>query len=417
MASFGESLKRERELREITLRQISEATKINLRYLEALEQNRFDALPGGLFNKGFIRAYAKYIGIDGEAMVDSYLVELKSRMPGGEAAPARGRANLHRPQELPQRRSGPVTKRAAAISAIANATATAPAPRRMREAPPPSAGEAEAASAPAPPHGKARPVLAKVETAVETPSHPAVSGIEDVDAQAPASSRALVWVMSLVAAAGVLFLIVSMVRGRVPGAQHPQEPVVTAGAPDPAPGAATASQTPPPADDPAQPVAPDGSVVVPETTPQSTLLAGAAPTQPAKKATPAPAAKRSTPPPPLSTPPESPVIADTRSDDSAVPQGPMKVVIEARARAYVVLICDGREVVNRMMEAGETEKAKCDSQVRVSASDAGAVGLSVNGNACLPLGDPGTRAYGYTIRIDDFARICPAPTGGQHGRH
>ena len=79
MATFGETLKRERELRKITLREVSEATKIGLRYLEALEANRFDQLPGGLFNKGFIRAYAKFIGLDGEAMVNAYLFDLKGQ--------------------------------------------------------------------------------------------------------------------------------------------------------------------------------------------------------------------------------------------------------------------------------------------------------------------------------------------------
>jgi cytoskeleton protein RodZ len=79
MATFGETLKRERELRKISLREVSEATKIGLRYLEALEANRFDQLPGGLFNKGFIRAYSKFIGLDGEAMVNAYLFDLNSR--------------------------------------------------------------------------------------------------------------------------------------------------------------------------------------------------------------------------------------------------------------------------------------------------------------------------------------------------
>jgi len=79
MATFGETLKRERELRKISLREVSEATKIGLRYLEALEANRFDRLPGGLFNKGFIRAYAKFIGLDGEAMVNAYLFDLNSQ--------------------------------------------------------------------------------------------------------------------------------------------------------------------------------------------------------------------------------------------------------------------------------------------------------------------------------------------------
>jgi cytoskeleton protein RodZ len=76
-SSFGETLKRERELRQISLREIAEATKINLRYLDALEKNEFRHLPGGVFNKGFIRAFSQYIGIDAEGMVESYLEELR----------------------------------------------------------------------------------------------------------------------------------------------------------------------------------------------------------------------------------------------------------------------------------------------------------------------------------------------------
>lgn len=75
MSSFGEELRRERELRQITLREISESTKINVRYLEALERNDFTHLPGGVFNKGFVRAYAQHIGVDPETMVNSYLLE------------------------------------------------------------------------------------------------------------------------------------------------------------------------------------------------------------------------------------------------------------------------------------------------------------------------------------------------------
>lgn len=75
MPSFGETLRRERELRQISLREISESTKINLRYLEALERDDFRHLPGGVFNKGFVRAYAQYIGVDPESMVNAYLDE------------------------------------------------------------------------------------------------------------------------------------------------------------------------------------------------------------------------------------------------------------------------------------------------------------------------------------------------------
>ena len=75
MSSFGETLRRERELRQISLREIAEATKINLRYLDALERDDFRHLPGGVFNKGFVRAYAQFIGIDPETMVTAYLEE------------------------------------------------------------------------------------------------------------------------------------------------------------------------------------------------------------------------------------------------------------------------------------------------------------------------------------------------------
>jgi transcriptional regulator with XRE-family HTH domain len=73
--TFGEELRRERELRRIGLREVAESTKINRRYLEALERNDFSRLPGGLFNRSFVRAYCQTIGIDPEAMVNAYLLE------------------------------------------------------------------------------------------------------------------------------------------------------------------------------------------------------------------------------------------------------------------------------------------------------------------------------------------------------
>jgi cytoskeletal protein RodZ len=75
MISIGEELKREREFREISLRDISDATKINIRMLEAIEKDHFEALPGGIFNRNFIRAYAEYIGLDPEVIIRKYIVQ------------------------------------------------------------------------------------------------------------------------------------------------------------------------------------------------------------------------------------------------------------------------------------------------------------------------------------------------------
>jgi cytoskeleton protein RodZ len=64
MGSFGENLRRERELRGVTLAEIANATKINPRYLRALEEEQFEILPGGIFGRGFVRSVCRYMKLD-----------------------------------------------------------------------------------------------------------------------------------------------------------------------------------------------------------------------------------------------------------------------------------------------------------------------------------------------------------------
>ena len=70
--NFGERLKRERELREVTPNEVVVATRISLRFLEALENEDWDKLPGGVFNRGFVRAIARYLGLDEEHLLAEY---------------------------------------------------------------------------------------------------------------------------------------------------------------------------------------------------------------------------------------------------------------------------------------------------------------------------------------------------------
>ena len=70
--NFGSYLKHERELRGVPLEEISGATKIHIRFLQALEDNQFDELPGEVFIKGYIRSYANIIGTDVEEMLNIY---------------------------------------------------------------------------------------------------------------------------------------------------------------------------------------------------------------------------------------------------------------------------------------------------------------------------------------------------------
>jgi len=79
MASFGENLQREREMRGVTLQEISAATKISVRFLQALEAEEFTKLPGGVFTRSFIRAYAKYLGLDEDRVLAEYQLVAQPR--------------------------------------------------------------------------------------------------------------------------------------------------------------------------------------------------------------------------------------------------------------------------------------------------------------------------------------------------
>jgi cytoskeletal protein RodZ len=70
--NFGRFLARERELRSITLEHVAEITRISVDNLRALEEGRHDRLPGRVFVIGYIRAYARCIGISGDDAVLRY---------------------------------------------------------------------------------------------------------------------------------------------------------------------------------------------------------------------------------------------------------------------------------------------------------------------------------------------------------
>ncbi len=77
MGEFGDKFRKAREKKDISLDDVSNVTKISARMLRAIEEEHFDQLPGGVFNKGFIRAYAKHLGLDAEEAVTDYLACLR----------------------------------------------------------------------------------------------------------------------------------------------------------------------------------------------------------------------------------------------------------------------------------------------------------------------------------------------------
>ena len=66
-------------MRGVTIEEISAATRISTRFLEALENEQWDELPGGVFNRGFIRSVGRFLGLDEDALVAEYALETKNR--------------------------------------------------------------------------------------------------------------------------------------------------------------------------------------------------------------------------------------------------------------------------------------------------------------------------------------------------
>jgi cytoskeletal protein RodZ len=72
MSSLGEKLRTAREARGVTISEIADQTRVSSYYLEAIESNDYRVLPGGIFNKGFVKAFAKYVGVDEQEALQDY---------------------------------------------------------------------------------------------------------------------------------------------------------------------------------------------------------------------------------------------------------------------------------------------------------------------------------------------------------
>ncbi|HKP87556.1 MAG TPA: helix-turn-helix domain-containing protein [Blastocatellia bacterium] len=86
MPTLGEELKRRREERDISLADISEATRIGTRFLKAIESDNFSVLPGGIFTRSFIRAYAKQVGMDEDEALILYQQQTVASSPEAQAS-------------------------------------------------------------------------------------------------------------------------------------------------------------------------------------------------------------------------------------------------------------------------------------------------------------------------------------------
>lgn len=163
--TFGEELRRERLIRQVSLEEISSATKISVRLLTALESSDVKKLPAPVFTRGFIRSYSRHLGLDPEEMVNAYLADLAPDKARDGVGPKKGarRSRFFRGRRgtagtlvvsvtgillllgliaRPERRGAPASPTAARAVAPVSfknvAVSPGPAPRIQDEAPAPA---------------------------------------------------------------------------------------------------------------------------------------------------------------------------------------------------------------------------------------------------------------------------------------
>jgi cytoskeletal protein RodZ len=117
VGEFGNKFRKAREKKNLSLDDVSNVTKIGSRMLQAIEEEHFDQLPGGVFNKGFIRAYAKHLGLNDEDAVTDYLACLRQAQIDAhevwEPQPSAQTRTPERPRPVQPNRPAPTPIRAA----------------------------------------------------------------------------------------------------------------------------------------------------------------------------------------------------------------------------------------------------------------------------------------------------------------
>ena len=93
--TLGEKLRQAREERGLSLSEVADQTRISSLYLESIENDDYRILPGGIFNKGFVKSYAKFVGINEQEALQDY-----ARLVAETQGPADEEAKSYRPEVL-----------------------------------------------------------------------------------------------------------------------------------------------------------------------------------------------------------------------------------------------------------------------------------------------------------------------------
>lgn len=354
----GASLRQAREETGQALGAAAAALRIRRPHLEAIEDGRFAELPGRVYAIGFVRAYADYLNLDADWVIDRFNEEIDPTVSGPDL-------NFPEPPARAETSYGWLLAAAAALAAVGYGgwywlqsggppRGTVPeVPERLRAETPAAAGEDPAdgeISAPADPPQAAR--------AAPAPEDPPAGG-----AAGPAA-------------------------GPPSDAPPPAEANFAAAAPDPAPptvGVFEAARDPEPAAQPAPPPAAEDP--------------GAAETENAA----APAAPEPAPEPEPEAA-EDPGAAETEPEPEAAAAADSRVVLRARDETWVRLLGpDGARVLLRNLQPGESYPVPDRPGYSLTVGNAAGLAIEVDGVALPPLGEEGQVVRGIALDADELA--------------
>ena len=333
-ARVGAKLKKARERRGISLRQVADSTKISVSVLQALERDDISYLPGGVVGRGFVRSFAAAVHLDPEAIVAEFVTQFPSdSINDGYPAATRVESN-----ERPEPRASEV--------AITIHPWQPSLPLRLAAA------------------GATAALVVYLGLAV-TKTSPRWSEIQ-----------------------GNVMTAATRLAGNAIG---------TAGSTDSPPAPRRSAPTPS-APPPARPAAPEVPVaVVANESPDAAVppLEGSG-SEPAAVAISRPA---------VATPGASPEggapAAGARTEAAAGAAArtdePLKVMLSATSASWLIASVDGKKTINRLMEAGEQETLEARRELVLTAGNAGAIEMALNGAAAKSLGAAGATA---TVRVN-----------------
>ena len=125
VGEFGDKFRKQREKKGFSFDDVSHVTKIGARMLQAIEEENFDRLPGGVFNKGFIRTYAKHLGMNDDEAIASYLACVRQTQVAAQQAADLTTSDPTRSESPRKAAPAPSKKSSSKPSAAAQATAQA----------------------------------------------------------------------------------------------------------------------------------------------------------------------------------------------------------------------------------------------------------------------------------------------------